>query len=343
MSQPQTLPDWSRAHGERIFSGRIRQSAEDFAVTEVLGFEPDGEGEHDFLWIEKQNTNTVWLARQLADFAGIEARDVGYAGMKDRHAVTRQWFSVRRPAGDPADWSALEVEGAQVLEVSRNSRKLRRGAHSGNQFRIVVRGPANSVKKVSGEVVLQRTRIVAEQGVPNYFGEQRFGREGGNVQLAEALFAGKRLKRDKRSIALSSSRAWLFNHVLQQRVESGTWSELQAGDVAALDGSGSIFTVEELDETIEARCRELDLHPTGPLWGESSAHQASELAIVETFPTLVAGLEKQTKAARRSLRLAVRDLKTSPEGDDLVLEFYLARGGFATAVLREIADYEAQV
>ena len=100
---------------------------------------------------------------------------------------------------------------------------------------------------------------------------------------------------------------WLFNHVLQQRVEAGTWSMLQTGDVAALDGSGSIFTVEELDETLEARCRELDLHPTGPLWGESSAHQASELTIVETFPTLVAGLEKHTKAARRSLRLAVRD------------------------------------
>jgi len=185
--------------------------------------------------------------------------------MKDRHAVTRQWFSVRRPAGTPADWSALEVEGAQVLEVSRNNRKLRRGAHSGNQFRIVVRGSANSDPETSGELVQQRTRTIVEQGVPNYFGEQRFGREGGNLQLAEALFAGKRLKRDKRSFALSSARAWLFNQVLQQRVEAGTWSELQAGDVAALDGSGSIFAVEELDETLEKRCRELDLHPTGPL------------------------------------------------------------------------------
>jgi tRNA pseudouridine13 synthase len=343
MSEPQSLPDWSRAHGGVIFNGRIRQSADDFAVTEVLGFEPDGEGEHDFLWVEKRNTNTVWLARQLADFAGIEARDVGYAGMKDRHAVTRQWFSVRRPAGIPADWTALEVEGAQVLEVSRNSRKLRRGAHSGNQFRIVVRGSADSDTKVSGELVRQRTQSISERGVPNYFGEQRFGREGGNLQLAEALFAGKRLKRDKRSIALSSARAWLFNHVLQQRVEAGTWSELRLGDVAALDGSGSIFIVEDLDEAIEKRCRELDLHPTGPLWGESNAHQANELKVVETFPTLVAGLEKQTKAARRSLRLAVRDLKTSLDGDALILEFYLARGGFATAVLREIAGYEVQV
>ena len=340
MSEPQTLPDWSRAHGGAIFSGRIRQSAEDFVVTEVLGFEPDGEGEHDFLRVEKRHTNTVWLARQLADLAGIEARDVGYAGMKDRHAVTRQWFSVRRPAGKPADWSALEVEGAEVLEVTRNSRKLRRGAHSGNQFRIVVRGSAISDIKILDELVQQRTRTILEQGVPNYFGEQRFGREGGNVQLAESLFAGKRLKRDKRSIALSSARAWLFNQVLQQRVDAGTWSELHVGDVASLDGSGSIFTVEDMDQEIETRCRALDLHPTGPLWGESSAHQASEIKVVETFPTLVAGLEKQTKAARRSLRLAVRDLKTSLEGDALVLDFYLARGGFATAVLREIADYD---
>jgi tRNA pseudouridine13 synthase len=339
MSKPQGLPDWLRAHGGAIFNGRIRQNVEDFAVTEVLGFEPDGDGEHDFLWIEKQNTNTVWLARQLADFAGIAARDVGFAGMKDRRALTRQWFSVRRPGGTPANWSALEVPGAEVLDVTRNSRKLRRGAHSGNHFRIVIRESMDSEAKTTGEFVRQRIKTIGEQGVPNYFGEQRFGREVGNLQLAEAMFAGKRLNRDKRSIALSSARAWLFNHVLQERVAAETWSELLAGEIASLDGSGSVFTVEEVDETLETRCRDLDLHPTGPLWGKSSNHNAGEITAVQKFPTLVAGLEKQTKASRRPLRQAVRDLKATIDFDALVLEFYLSRGGYATAVLREIADY----
>ncbi len=339
MNKTTVLPDWSRAHGGPILGGRIRQSAEDFVVTEVLGFEPDGDGEHDFLWIEKQNTNTLWLAQQLADHARIAARDVGFAGMKDRHAITRQWFSVRRPGGTPANWSALEVEGATILDISRNSRKLRRGAHSGNRFRIAVRESGDCLQKTKGELVQRRIKTIGEQGVPNYFGEQRFGREGGNLGLAEALFAGKRLNRDKRSIALSSARAWLFNHVLQSRVVAGTWSELRAGDIASLDGSGSVFTVEEADETIKKRCQELDLHPSGPLWGESDDHNASEIAVVEKFPTLVAGLEKQTKAARRSLRLAVRDLQATLERDALVLDFYLVRGGFATAVLREVADY----
>ena len=163
----QPLPDWSRAHGGSLFRGELRQSAVDFCVTEVLGFEPDGEGEHDFLWIEKKNTNTAWLARQLADFAGIAARDVGYGGMKDRLAVTRQWFSVRRPGGTPADWTALDVDGVNVLATSRNTRKLRRGAHAGNQFRIVIRNLRDIAEKSEDDTLDQRVRAIREQGIPN--------------------------------------------------------------------------------------------------------------------------------------------------------------------------------
>ncbi len=325
------LPDWSRAHGGPIIGGNLRQSAEDFPVTEVLGFTPDGQGEHDFLWLEKKHANTHWVARQLAAFAGIAARDVGIAGMKDRHAVTRQWFSVRRPGGTPADWSALDVEGVRILEVTRNSRKLRRGAHAGNRFRIVVRNLQGSLDKLD----LYATKI-CEQGVPNYFGEQRFGHDGRNLQLAEALFAGKRLPREKRSIALSSARAWLFNHVLQERVENQTWSRLQPDDIAVLDGSGSIFTIQNVDETISERCRQLELHPTAPLWGKSEVTLDDEHRIAEQFPTIADGLVNHTNASRRALRLAVRDLQTSLAGDALTLEFYLTRGGFATAVLREL-------
>lgn len=337
MNSSNALPDWSRAHGGPFLHGRIRQNAEDFAVTEVLGFKPDGDGEHDFLWIEKRNANTVWLAHQLASFAGIEARDVGYAGMKDRLAVTRQWFSVRRPGGTPANWDTLNVEGVTVLDTSRNTRKLRRGAHAGNQFQIVIRDVGQADKNSLEGII----RIIAEDGVPNYFGEQRFGREGNNLGLAMSLFAGKRLNREKRSIALSSARAWIFNHVLQQRVEARSWSVLGSGDIAALDGSGSIFTVDEVDETIQRRCQQLDLHPTGPLYGEGGNPPATEKTVVDLFPEYAKGLEKQTKASRRPLRLAVRDLSASLADDIVTLDFYLARGGFATAVLRELAIYKS--
>lgn len=337
MNSSNALPDWSRAHGGPLLRGRIRQHAEDFAVTEALGFEPDGDGEHDFLWIEKKNTNTMWLARQLAKYAGIEARDVGYAGMKDRHAVTRQWFSVRRPGGTPADWAALNIEGAKVLETSRNTRKLRRGAHAGNQFRIVVRDVGQPEKKSFNRII----KAILEQGVPNYFGEQRFGRENNNLELANLLFAGKRLNREKRSIALSSARGWIFNHVLQQRVEAGSWAVLESGDIAALNGSGSIFKVDEADDSIQRRCHQLDLHPTGPLYGDGGNPPATENTVVDRFPEYAKGLEKHTKAARRPLRLAVRELSASLDDDIVTLEFNLARGGFATAVLRELATYKS--
>jgi tRNA pseudouridine13 synthase len=259
--------------------------------------------------------------------------------MKDRLAVTRQWFSVRRLGGTPADWTALDVDGVKILATSRNTRKLRRGAHAGNQFQIVLRNLVTIAEEADENALDQRVRAICEQGVPNYFGEQRFGREAGNLQLAEVFFAGKRLKRDKRSIALSSARAWIFNQVLQQRVQDGSWSKLRPGDTAILDGSGSIFPVEDVDDELLQRCKRLDLHPSGPLWGEGGNPQPREQEIAGGFVALAAGLEKNTKSSRRSLRLAVRNLTASPVDDAQTLDFYLARGGFATAVLRELVNY----
>lgn len=336
MTSDTILPNWSRAHGGSLLSGRLRHTAEDFVVTEVLGFEPDATGEHDYLRLEKTNANTTWVARKLAAYAGIPARDVGFAGMKDRHAVTRQWFSVRRPAGLPADWSALDVEGVRVLEVSRNTRKLRRGAHAGNRFRIVVRDVDGTADQLDEQVA-----SIATGGVPAYFGEQRFGRDCGNLQLARMFFGGRRMSRDKRSIALSSARAWLFNHVLQERVVAESWGQLEPGDIAMLDGTGSIFSVDAPDADLQQRCAELDLHPTGPLWGKGGGALESERTIIEQFPEFVSGLEKHTKESRRGLRMAVRDFVVVLDNDarTLTLDFYLARGGFATAVLRELVNY----
>jgi tRNA pseudouridine13 synthase len=309
-----------------LFAGAIRQQIEDFVVHELLGFEFSGEGEHDYLHVEKRAANTEWVSRQLATFAGVPARDIGYSGMKDRHAVTRQWFSV--PRWNKPDWQQLEIDGVRVLEQQRHHRKLKRGAHQSNYFRIVMRGDLSTASGIEA-----RLAAIAESGVPNYFGEQRFGRGGANLALADQWAAGKRLPRHKRSIAISSARSFLFNQNLQQRVHQQTWNRMLPGDVANLNGSGSVFTVESVDDDIERRCREMDLHPAGILWGEG----ASKAGIAEDHLPWCAALENaRVKAAHRSLRLRLKAFTWTLDAESLTLEFSLRRGAFATAVLREL-------
>lgn len=309
-------------------------------MDEELGFEPDGEGEHRFLRVEKTNANTAWVAGRLAKFAEVDVRRVGYSGLKDRHALTTQWFSVQLPARTVVDWAAARIEGVRVLEVTANRRKLRRGAHRSNFFRIVLRDAGGDF----AEAAARLTRISA-QGVPNYFGEQRFGRDAGNLALAESLMHGQRLSRDRKSLALSAARAWLFNHVLDRRVADGSWQRLRPGDCAGLDGSGSVFAVERPDATLERRVGALDVHATGPLWGRGALATSGEVETLEReiagrFPTLAGGLERHGLAQqRRPLRVAVRALAWQEESGALELSFRLVRGAFATAVLRELADY----
>ena len=191
-ANPGVLPDWNRAHGAPIFAATIRARPSDFQVVEILGFEPDGSGDHDFLWLEKAAANTDWVARQLARHAGVRTADVGYAGMKDRHAVTRQWFSL--PRGRGTDWTSFDVDGVKILDVRRHHRKLRRGTHKGNAFRIALR--SRDIAGVAGEID-ERLSTIGARGVPNYFGPQRFGRQGANLDLARRLFGGSRLKRGR--------------------------------------------------------------------------------------------------------------------------------------------------
>ena len=325
-----SLPHWARAFGVPLFSARIRTTPEDFQVTEELGYEFTGDGEHDYLWIEKTGTNTEWLARQLARFADVPAKDLGYAGLKDRHAVTRQWFSV--PRWNSPDWQTLDVEGAEILEVQRHNKKLRRGAHKANAFRIVLRGDGLAQHE---EAIGKRVELIRREGVPNYFGEQRFGRDGSNLELADVWAKGKRLPRHKRSIAISSIRSFVFNEALDARVVGGTWNSLLPGDKANLDGTGSVFDVEEVDDELVRRCREMDIHPAGELIGDGSAHENE---------TWLAALGKaRVEPGTRSLRLRVSDLEISSSEDMIVLSFTLGRGAFATSVLREIVVAKSQV
>lgn len=330
----ESLPPWRRAGGPPACTGLLRATPDDFRVTEQLELDFDGAGEHDWLWLEKRETNTAWLARQLARFAGVPAQDVGYSGLKDRHAVTRQWFSVRRVTGAGYDWDAFSAPAVRILDRARHSRKLRRGAHAANHFEICLR-------EVRGDPDAALRRI-GRDGVPNYFGEQRFGRDGGNLELAQLLFAGRRLKREKRSIALSAARALIFNDVLDARIADGTWNCLVPGDTAVLAGTRSHFAVDEPDTTLVARCAAFDLHPSGPLHGrEAKPANCPEVErlVIARHAALASGLERHCDAARRPLRAQAAELDWKLRGDALHLSFALPAGSFATSVLREVADY----
>lgn len=323
-----SMPDWARAHGPPLFAATIRTTPEHFDVTEELGVEFSGEGEHDLLYVKKKGANTEWVARQLAAVAGVSARDVGYSGLKDRHAVTRQWFSV--PRWKHPDWQTANIDGVEIVNVERHSRKLHRGTHKANVFRIVLRGVLGDLK-----ILESRLQHLDKNGVPNYFGSQRFGRGGSNLTLANRWSSGDRLPRHKRSLAISTARSYLFNQMLSARVSENTWNQMLPGDIANLDGTRSVFTVDVVDEDLRARCRELDIHPTALLWGDG----ASDSAVPAGHEHWLAALSKaRVKPLQRSLRLVVRDLAWETGSDALTLTFKLGRGAFATSVLREIAN-----
>ena len=318
-----SLPDWARAHGAPLCEAILRSTPADFDVTEKLGYELDGQGEHDYLYLEKTSTNTEWLARQLAKYAGVAAKEIGYSGLKDRNAVTRQWFSV--PRWHAPDWAALNIDDVTALDVQRHSKKLRRGAHKANHFRIVLR---NTQK--GSDLFSERLAVIREQGVPNYFGPQRFGRAGGNIELANVWASGKRLPRHKRSIAISSARSFLFNEILHQRVVDGSWNYLLPDDLANLDGTGSVFPVEAIDQELEGRCAEMDIHPAAELPGDGSdCGNADWQAAFD---------RARVKPGNRSLRLRVQDLEMEQDDESITLSFTLGRGAFATSVLREVVQ-----
>lgn len=318
----------------------FRATPEDFDVEEVLGFEPVGEGEHLFFWLEKRGANTAWVAGQLARWAGVTSMAVGYAGLKDRHAVTRQWFSVHLPRRVAPDANPA-IEGVRVLERCWHDRKLKRGAHRGNRFAIVLRDIAGDVSAV--ENILAR---IAVDGVPNAFGEQRFGRDAGNVDEARRWLSSERLPRlprDRRGLLLSTARAHMFNAVLAERVRRGNWNRPLAGDCFQLDGRGSWFGPEAVIKSeLAARVERGEIHPTGPLWGAgepptTNQVQALEMAVAAAEPALCVGLARfGLKQERRPLRLLPHHLSwqwQSSERSVLRLSFELPRGTFATAVL----------
>ena len=336
-----SFDDLPYAHGGPPASGRVRERPEDFRVDEIPSFEPDGEGEHLLLRIRKTEANTEWVARRLASHAGLPVAAVGYAGLKDRHAVTTQWYSVHLGLGRDPDWTSLNAEGVEILAAVRHRRKLRRGALRGNRFRIRITGLTGYLEALEG-----RLARVKQLGVPNYFGAQRFGNREGNLHAAHALFTGevRRVKRHLRGLWLSAARSQLFNQVLALRVERGDWGRLLTGERAQLAGSHASFLVEALDQELIERCSSFDIAPSGPLWGSGEALARGEVAALERqvagdFPIWIQGLAAAgMKQERRSLRLQVEGMEWVNRDHVLEIGFELSAGGYATAVLRELVD-----
>jgi len=333
------LPDWPRCMGLPEVSGELRATPEDFRVWELPLVEPEGSGSHLWLEVRKRDANSQWVAERLAAAAGVPSRDVGFAGMKDRHAVTTQWFSIGMQEAADDDWTGWEIPGVTILQGQRHGRKLQRGALRGNRFRLVVRNLQGRPGTLPG-----RLEQAVRAGVPNYFGPQRFGRGGANVERgARWLERGGRIRRSERSMYLSALRSYLFNRVLAERVRLG---RLADGDVAVLDGSRSTFAIDRVDAELERRCAEFDIHPTGPLPGRARGRSggsasgeagAIEGAVLGQYEELVVALQGAgLDADRRSLRVLPAGLEWRVEDTSLLLEFSLPPGAYATSVLREL-------
>ncbi|WP_425600354.1 tRNA pseudouridine(13) synthase TruD [Luteimonas deserti] len=339
-----------RAHGEAVLAATIRQDAEDFRVDELDAFEPSGAGEHLLLTIEKRGMNTAFVAGLLARWAGVAPAAVGYAGLKDRHAVTTQRFSVQLPGRADPDPAALESmargdgQALHVRAACRHARKLPRGALAGNRFALTLRDVRGRTDMIDA-----RLAVIAARGVPNAFGEQRFGHAGGNLEKALAMFAEprRRIARDQRAMLLSAARSAVFNRVLESRVRAGDWDAGLDGEVWMLDGSRSIFGPEPdaARAALDARAAAHDIHPTAPLWGRGTLRTtgtalARELAALDEprMLSLRAGLEQAGLAQdRRATRLLAADLAWDwLDPHTLALAFSLPAGCYATSVLAEL-------
>lgn len=319
-SQYTTLPQWPNAYPASGASATLKLLNEDFIVTELPQQLPSGAGEHIWLDIEKNGANTAFVAQQLAEAAGVQDMDVGYAGLKDRYAITRQWFSIYLPKGETPDLTQLQHPEFKVLSQSRHVKKLRPGDLLGNRFRIVLRDVTGGPGAI--EALESNLKSVASQGVPNYFGAQRFGFEGGNVEQGRAMLAREIRVRNpkKKGIYLSAVRSFVFNEVLALRIQQGLWGKTLTGDV--------------MDEVGQ---------PTGPLWGRgrvttTDQAQALENGVAERHATLCDGMEHAgLDQDRRALVASPVDMSWEwLQADQLALTFSLSAGNYATSVLNEL-------
>jgi len=368
--------------GEPLVRGKLKVHPADFIVRERLDIEFDNAGEHLYLHIRKCGLNSSDVAADLLKIFACNTVDLGYCGLKDKHAITDQWFSIRTTQSEiDVGLATIErnnndhngggvAEGEfRVISSARHSRKLKRGAHKGNDFAIVLRDVESLHTNDEQELrslLHDRFDHIKTSGFANYFGPQRFGFNYQNVKSAERLFAqnasgsargNRKITRTKRGLYLSAARSHLFNRVCAERINNNTWSTPLLGEPLLLDGTNSFFvngpvTHEDSsgeasghNSNVDARHRNFDIHTTGPLWGRGEPIAKNDVLLFEQsvladYALIKSGLEQEgLKQQRRSLRARVSDLSWSLESaDELKLEFYLAKGVYATSFIAEIAE-----
>ncbi|MBR9726527.1 tRNA pseudouridine(13) synthase TruD [Shewanella intestini] len=328
-------------HQKPTSTADIRTENSDFIVQEILPFSPSGEGEHHLVQIQKSGLNTNQVVDMLAKFANVHPKEVTYAGQKDKNALTEQWFGIRIPGKDTPKWEKLNQDNLTVLQSSRHSKKLRIGALLGNRFQLTLRNVSDIAE------LEQRLALIAKSGVPNYFGEQRFGHQGKNLTLGRNMLSGGRKVKDrkKRSLFLSAVRSNVFNLVTSHRLAQYS-TQMLAGDCVMLAGSKSFFVVEQWDETATTRLTTKDIQLSAPLWGRGEALAKAKAAEVELEALQgceqdLNGLEQAgLNQERRTLLLEPQGLKWQADNNTLVLEFILPAGSYATSILRELVDYQ---
>lgn len=320
----------------------LKAEFQDFIVTEALGYEMAGEGEFVAVSVRKTDCNTLFVGEKLAQFAGISAKNMSYAGLKDRKAVTTQWFSLQMPGQPTPDFSQFQLEGVEILAVTRHQRKIRIGSLQGNYFELLLRGATEN------DDLKQRLMLVQQKGFPNYFMEQRFGHNGENLQQAARWARGEISVKDlkKRSFYLSAARSDIFNKIVSARIEQGIAEQVLTGDILQLQGSHSWFNAqaEELP-TLQARLEEQDILLTAPLIGENSLPaSAFETEILQQYQYFNSLMQQaRMKADRRPILIKPQQFtwKFIPEG--LQLAFYLPAGSYATALVRELVNIKDEL
>ena len=316
----------------------LKTECADFVVKEQLGYDMSGDGEFVVVKVRKTDCNTLFVGEQLAKFAGISARNMSYAGLKDRKAVTEQWFSLQMPGQPTPDFSQFSLEGVEILEVTRHQRKIRIGSLQGNHFEILLRNAEET------DELKVRLDFLAKNGFPNYFTEQRFGRDGNN--LTQALrWANGEIKvkdRNKRSFYLSAARSEVINLIVAKRIELGLAQQVLNGDVLQLNGSHSWFVADESEDLtqLQQRLIQQDILLTAPLIGEEDKSAVDfENEIFAQHQALFDLMrQERMKAARRPILMQPQQFQWQFEPNGLRLKFYLPAGSYATALARELVN-----
>ena len=314
--------------------GSLRASPEDFVVEERPTYLPGGTGDHLYLYIEKRGHTTAHLARELSSQLGVKARDLGIAGLKDRHAVTRQWISL--PAKFESRLGEFALEGVQILQTERHTNKLGLGHLRGNRFTVRVRGAAGTAEQAAQTLALLQTL-----GLPNYFGPQRFGLGGLNAEEGLRVLRGQSELRDPqvRRFLSSSVQSALFNRFVSLRLERGLFGRLLSGDMAKKHDTGGVFLVEDAhSESLRAERNEISA--TGTLFGRKTKPLTLGAGALEAEVLAEFGLSPEVfasrKGDRRLTRTFMEDAMLEPHDDGYTVSFALPKGSFATSVLREL-------